>query len=264
MTAVPKDAATVLLLRETVGAQPGIEVLMVKRHIKSEFAGDAYVFPGGGVEDTDYEKSTEGICSGLTLEQARAIIKDTPHPDRALGFFVAAIRETFEEAGILLAYQGANELLSFDKEKAARFISHRAEMQENHLSFAEMVCNEGLMLAVDQLSYFAHWITPEFSPIRFDTHFFLAPAPLAQEAIHDAVETTAHIWISPHEAIEKSTQGQFSMLPPTVANLRVLAEFSSVDEAISRTRNKEVPTILPKAVFEDGKMRVLMPGDPGY
>lgn len=264
MTAIPRDAATVIIIRDVDHPLPGIEILMVRRHGRSQFAGNAYVFPGGVMEESDYEPQMESLCSGLTFQQAKGIIKDTLYPERALGFFIAAIRETFEEVGILLAYHDSHELLSFDEERATRFASYRTKIQENLISFKEMILKERLTLAVDQLGYFAHWITPEAAPIRFDTHFFIAHAPPGQVPVHDAIETTEQLWISPQEALERHKQNRFPMLPPTVSNLRILAGLSSVNQAIASTQNKEIHTILPRFVLEDGKTRVLMPWDDDY
>jgi 8-oxo-dGTP pyrophosphatase MutT (NUDIX family) len=263
MTAIPRDAATIIIIRDVDPPMSGIEVLMVRRHGKSNFAGNAYVFPGGVMEESDFEPQMESLCSELTFQQAEGIIKDTPYPERALGFFIAAIRETFEEVGIFFAYQSSFELLSFDEEEASRFDSYRNKIQENLISFKEMILNEKLILATDQLSYFAHWITPEAAPIRFDTHFFIAPAPIGQAAVHDAIETTGHIWISPREALNRHKQNRFPMLPPTVSNLNILSCFSNVDEAVASMQGKKIPTILPRLVIENGKKRVLMPWDDG-
>ena len=261
MTAIPRDAATIIIIRDVDPPLSGIDVLMVRRHGKSHFAGNAYVFPGGVMEESDYEPKMESLCCGLTFQQAKGIITDTPYPERALGFFIAAIRETFEEVGILFAYQRSSELLSFNEEESLRFDSYRKKVQENLISLKEMIRKEKLLLAVDQLSYFAHWITPEAAPIRFDTHFFIAPAPTGQVAVHDAIETTQQLWISPKEALNRHRQNLFPMLPPTVSNLNILSCFSSVDEAVASMQGKKIPTILPRVVIEDGKTKVLMPWD---
>ncbi|MDY6855810.1 MAG: NUDIX hydrolase [Thermodesulfobacteriota bacterium] len=261
MTAIPRDAATTIIIRDVDPPMSGIEVLMVQRHEKSHFAGNAYVFPGGVMEESDYEPQMESLCLGLTFQQAKCIITDTSHPERALGFFIAAIRETFEEVGILFAYQSTSELLSFDVEESLRFDSYRKNVQRNLISFKEMILNEKLLLAVDQLNYFAHWITPEAAPIRFDTHFFIAPAPTGQAAVHDTIETTQHLWISPKEALNRHKQDLFPMLPPTVSNLNLLSCFSNVDEAVTSMQDKKIPTILPRVVIENGKTKVLMPWD---
>jgi 8-oxo-dGTP pyrophosphatase MutT (NUDIX family) len=259
--AVPRDAATVMIIRDASQPQTGIEVLMVRRHTKSNFAPGAYVFPGGAVETEDYAPQIAEICSSLTLQQAQNIIKDAASPERALGFFVAAIRETFEEVRILFAYQESGNLITFNEEEEARFAEYRNHMRGNLISFGEMIRRERLALAADRLFYFAHWITPEISPLRFDTRFFVAPAPSNQKPVHDMLETTANIWITPREALERYDRKEFLLLPPTISNLKSLAEFYSVDQVILSTRAKEVPTIMPKVTVEAGQRRVHMPGN---
>ena len=263
MAAVPKDAASVILLRDAPFSS-GVEVLMVRRHARSDFAGGMHVFPGGGVEECDCGQDAVGLCAGAGPEGAMSMVADAPSPARALGILVAGIRETFEETGILLARDSAGELVAYRGERAGRFAAWREAIRDGRLSFPEMIAGEGLELAVDHLVYFAHWITPELSPIRFDTRFFLAPAPPHQDACHDAVETTAHLWITPQEALERCEGGEFPMLPPTVANLMALARFSRVEEAVASTQGRDIQVVAPRVSFEGGRMRLLLPGDPGY
>jgi len=263
MPVVARDAASVMLLRDASTGE-GLEVLMVRRHAMSDFAPDVYVFPGGMVEESDCEEGVADLCEGMGPHDAMSIIADTPSPARALGLFVAGIRETFEETGILLAYEATGEFVSCRGERAARFATLREAAREERISFAEMVVGEGLKLATGSLRYFAHWITPEASPIRFDTRFFLAPAPPCQEALQDDLEITGHVWITPGEALAASESGEFPMLPPTVINLMALTSFISAEDALSSSTGKEVAAILPRLRFEDGKLRLLLPDDPDY
>ena len=261
MPAVPKDATSVILLRDAP-SQGSIEVLMVRRHARSEFAGDMHVFPGGGVEEADCEEDIAELCAELGPEDAMSIIGKAPSPQRALGFFVAGIRETFEETGILLACEASEKSISFKGNKATKFADYRKAMRDDQLSFKEMIAKEGLKLAVDRLTYFAHWITPDILPVRFDTRFFLAPAPPHQNASHDNVEITAHLWITPREALDRSNRGTFPMFPPTIVNLMALSRFSSVEDAMTSAEGKDVPVISPQVSFEDGKARLVLPEDP--
>jgi len=263
MPAVARDAASVILLRDNP-SRGSIEVLMVRRHARSDFAGDMHVFPGGGVEESDCEEDMAGLCAGIDPEGAMSIIGDAPSPTRALGIFVAGIRETFEEAGILLACEASGELVSNQGKRAARFAALRKAIEDEQLSFKEMIAGEDLKLAADRLTYFAHWITPELSPIRFDTRFFLASAPPHQNALHDNVETTDHLWIAPQEALERNESGSFSMLPPTMINLGALTPFSTVEDALTSAAGEDVPVIFPKVSFEGGRVRLLLPDDPDY
>ncbi|NPV60118.1 MAG: NUDIX hydrolase [Actinobacteria bacterium] len=263
MTAVPRDAATVILMRGSEGGK-GIEVLMVRRSGSSDFAAGMHVFPGGGVEEGDCRREVAALCAGLGPEEAASILGDVSDPSLCLGIFVAAVRETFEETGILMARDASGNLVDCRGEAAGRYAAYREALKEGRIGFTEMIAREGIELALDRLVYFAHWITPEVSPIRFDTRFFLAAAPPCQVAAHDEIETTDHVWISPEEALKKNREGTFAMLPPTMVNLMALERFSSVDEALAYAAGREVPTISPRVVVEGGRMRLVLPGDPDY
>jgi 8-oxo-dGTP pyrophosphatase MutT (NUDIX family) len=190
----PAPAATVILLRDSPS---GPEVLMLARHARSEFLPDNYVFPGGRVEAEDVELAER--VAGLSRGEASARLGTVP-PDRALGFFVAAIRETYEESGILLARRrGRAELL--DADAAGALARHRLAVQKGDASFRDLVLGEDLVLAAELLSVHAHWITPESSPIRFDTIFFATETPAGQKALHDGVELTDHVWLRPEQAL---------------------------------------------------------------
>jgi 8-oxo-dGTP pyrophosphatase MutT (NUDIX family) len=257
MIAKPRDAATLILMRDTERARTGIEILLVRRHTKSIFMPGAYVFPGGRIEAADYTREAERICHGLSFKQAQGIITGTHPPEKALAFFVAAIRETFEEAGILLAYREIPDFVAFDEDEKMRFAKYRREVRKDPFSFATIIDREGLKLATEKLFYFAHWITPELSPIRYDARFFVAVAPSKQEALEDEFETTAHMWISPQQVLKEHKRGL--PLPfATLSNITVLAQFRSVAEVIASTRNKEIPTILPTLTLEDVKMNGLI------
>ncbi|MBM4463891.1 MAG: NUDIX hydrolase [Chloroflexi bacterium] len=243
--AVPRDAATLILMRNGGWAGHRLEILMLRRHSKSAFLPGAYVFPGGRVEVADCGRDAEGLCHGITPQQAQIIIDGATPPERALGFFVTAIREAFEEAGILLAYRESPDLMAINEDEKTRFSQYRQQVQKDPSSFAAMVRSEGVTLAADRLFYFAHWITPEIVPIRFDTRFFVAAAPPGQEALFDALETTDSLWITPQEVLEKRRKDELDVPFPTFCNVKTLAEFSSVDEVISSTVGKEVPCIQP-------------------
>jgi 8-oxo-dGTP pyrophosphatase MutT (NUDIX family) len=241
MVAIPRDAATLILMRNVDRASTGIEILLVQRHARSAFMPGAYVFPGGAVETSDYTLQAERICRGLSFEQAQGIIADTSPPEKALGFFVAAIRETFEEAGILLANRVISNVIAFSEEEKVRFTGYRRQVSKDPFSFATIIEREGLKLATENLFYFAHWITPEVSPIRFDARFFVSVAPSNQDVLCDTVETTDHVWIAPQKALQEQG-GDFWLPPPTLASIMMLAKFSNVDEVIAWTRDKDILT----------------------
>jgi 8-oxo-dGTP pyrophosphatase MutT (NUDIX family) len=257
MPAVPVPAATIMLLRDGPVAP---EVLMVERHAKSELMPALYVFPGGRVEEQD--DTLVDRLRAIGSEEAPAALRGVL-PDRARSFVVAAIRETFEEAGILLARpRGRRELLGGDP--SAVVARHRPDVQARRLSFRELVEIEDLELAADTLLVHARWITPEFMPQRFDTLFFTALAPPGQQAHHDGVEATAHVWIRPEEALEQLRARTRRIIFPTAVNLESLTGCSSAQEAFDASRHRAVVPVLPELVERDGQKRLVIPVEAGY
>jgi 8-oxo-dGTP pyrophosphatase MutT (NUDIX family) len=189
----------------------------------------AYVFPGGVVEESDYAPEVERLCRGLSYARAHSVMPDVSPPEKALGFFVAAIRETFEEAGILLVCGESSCPLAMSHEQKARFAGYRKRVHDDPVAFTLVIEQEDLKIAADSLFYFAHWITPEASPIRFDARFFVAVAPVDQEASCDELETTAAKWISPHHLLEAHRKGDLYLPVPTLSSVSTLAGFHSID-----------------------------------
>jgi len=238
MAARPRDAATLILLRDAGRSSGGIEVLLVQRHGRSAFLPGAHVFPGGVVEEADYAPEMGARCHGISFDQAHRIIEDVSPPEKSLGFFVAAVREAFEESGILLAH-GQRPI---DERQMVQLGRSRSEVHANPSSFVSLLRHEGLKLATDRLFYFAHWITPEVLPIRFDARFFVAAAPPGHEASPDGRETVEARWISPQNAFEEHRKGTLKLAPPTFHSLSELAECRTVDEAIASTHGKRIET----------------------
>lgn len=177
--AIPSPAATLVLMRDRP-AGPA-EILLIQRHGRSKFAAGDYVFAGGKVEADDIPADVEQFCRGLTPDQATARLGGDLTPRQALGYWVGAIREAFEEVGVLLAYDRRGEFVRFTADNRARFEAHRKACQSANPAFFTMLREEGLILATERMTYFAHWITPEEQPLRFDTRFFAAAAPPGQE-----------------------------------------------------------------------------------
>ena len=256
MAVQPRLASAVMLLRDSASGED-IEVFMVRRVIQSDFMPDVYVFPGGSVQSDDRAAElAEGVCApvapSLADPEGRAVLGS--------GVRAAAIRELFEEAGVLLAYR-VEVILAFNDENVARFDAYRKAFNQRQGSLVEMAHAENLMLATDHLGYFAHWITPEGMPKRFDTHFFVTTAPAEQQAAHDHLETSEGIWISPSEALARCERSEFPLVFATIYQLRELAAFHSVKEALESTTTQHVPTRIPKLVQEDGKTRVFLQED---
>ena len=255
----PVPAATLVLLRDRPAG--AFEVLLIRRHSASKFAAGDFVFPGGKIEADEVPDGAAGWCRGLdAASAARALRLETP-PNGALGHWVGVIRETFEEVGILLAYTDDGRPARLDDERRA---AYRRACQGGHRAFQDMIRAERLTLATDRLVYFAHWITPEVQPLRFDTRFFATDMPAVHEAVADEREITEVRWLTPRAALDANARGELSLRNPTIKNLELFDGEPSAAAALERLRGREIRAILPRVIFEAGKRRVLNPGDPGY
>ncbi|GAC1357191.1 MAG: NUDIX hydrolase [Ktedonobacteraceae bacterium] len=262
MTVQPRLASTVMLLRDTIAEQGKneIEVFMVRRVVQSEFMPDIYVFPGGSVSADDrLAEQTEGVYEPVTP------LATDPEGRTALGSGAraAAIRELFEEANVLLAHREGT-VLAINEETVTRFADYRQAFNARKGSLVEMARAEHLVLATNSLAYFAHWITPEGMPKRFDTHFFVAAAPSEQEALYDNLETSDGVWIRPTDALERFQREQFPIAFPTFHQLRDLSAFHTVQEAIQATATRYVAMHIPILHAHDGAVRVSLPEDPDF
>jgi 8-oxo-dGTP pyrophosphatase MutT (NUDIX family) len=174
-----------------------------------------------------------------------------------------AIREAFEECGILLAREkGADNLVS--GERLAVLETYRDPLHKNELSLLEFLQQENLTLACDKLQHFAHWITPEMLPKRFDTHFYLAEAPADHLAIHDGHESVDSVWISPQEALKGNEDGTYTIIYPTRVNVEMLGESSSVDNAMEMAANRNIVSVLPWSEKREDGNYICIPKDAGY
>jgi 8-oxo-dGTP pyrophosphatase MutT (NUDIX family) len=258
-----RDAATVMLVRD--GSDARLEVFMLRRNLRSDFVGGAYVFPGGAVDPADRHADLEPICEGRTDADASTGLGLDP-PRGGLAYWVAAIRESFEEAGVLLAYDAAGRVVDFrDPAVAERFDRHRAAVDGGERRLVEICAEEDLRLAVDGIHYFSHWITPIGPTRRYDTRFFVAAAPVGQTPLHDDRETIANCWIAPAEALVRHEAGEFDLILPTIRNLEAIARFDTAAELLAAAAALvRVPAILPRVVDDGDGVRILLPGDPGY
>jgi 8-oxo-dGTP pyrophosphatase MutT (NUDIX family) len=255
--AVARPAATIVLLRD---GRDGLEVFMLVRHHAIDFASGALVFPGGRVEEDDFALAVNvALCpdpNGLGAE--------------ALAFRLAAIRETFEECGVLFARSNqsaalidvplidANRLREVER-------THRAPLASGLTGFDAVLTEYGLRPATDLLTHFAHWITPRNQPKRYDTHFFLAEAPADHLAVHDGGESVDSLWITPRQVLADTEAGRFKLVFATQMNLKKLTNFKTASEAIAVAREADVVTVLPEVSNIDGTRRVLrIPIEAGY
>jgi 8-oxo-dGTP pyrophosphatase MutT (NUDIX family) len=260
---IPSPAATLVLLRDRPPTD--VEALLLQRHAKSKFAAGDYVFAGGKVEADDMPPDGEGFCRGLTAGQAAARLGGGLAPRDALSYWVGAIREAFEEVGVLLAYEADGRLLRISSEAKLRYEAYRTACQKANPAFFDMLRAEHLTLATDRMAYFAHWITPEERPLRFDTRFFAAVMPPGLEPVVDGHEIVDLKWLTPAEAISASHRKDIGLRSPTIKNLELVAgggsPASSVVESLGR---REVQTIRPRIIQVDGEPVAVLPGDPRW
>jgi len=251
-TVVPRPASTILLLRDSPKQE--IEVFMMVRHYEIDFNSGALVFPGGSVDKGDRE-----IIGRPELYGGGAGLDETE-----LSFRIAAIRETFEESGILLARPRQSDAV-VDAIRAGEIEArHRAELCEGKISFQQVLADNGMVLALDLLQPYAHWITPEGMPKRFDTWFFLAAAPPEQVGAHDGRESTDSIWLSPREALAGGDSGRFKLPFPTTRNLIRLGKQPSVKAALDDISGRPIVTVMPVMTRLNGGRQLRIPLEAGY
>ena len=258
MSVVPAlPAATVTLVRD---AADGIEVLMLQRNHQSGFMPGMFLFPGGALDAGDAARAVLERCPGLDDAAASAVLG---MDCGGLAYWTAAIRESFEEAGVLLAYDEHGSIVDpREPQRFERFEEYRRKLNAGDDVLAAMLESENLTLAVDRLTYFSHWITPVGAPRRYDTRFFVAVAPQGQEALPDNVEAIHHVWVKPGHALERYHSGEFKMRTPTLRTLEQFAAFATTSALIAALREqKHIPAILPR-INPNGER--LLPGDPGY
>jgi 8-oxo-dGTP pyrophosphatase MutT (NUDIX family) len=252
-----RDAATVMLLRD---GSDGVEVCMLQRNLNSDFIGGAYVFPGGGVDPQDAGGDLDGMFVGRTDQEAS---RQLGLEHGGLAFWVAAIRESFEEAGLLLAENLTGDRISFsDPEVAARFEVHRRDVDTGRRRLAEICLEEQLRLEVGNIHYFSRWVTPLGAPRRYDTRFFVAAAPEGQVALHDDAEVIATRWLTPAAALADNEAGRITMIFPTIRTMIALARFDSAAQVLEHAAAQGAITpMLPLMKDFGSGLRIVLPGD---
>jgi 8-oxo-dGTP pyrophosphatase MutT (NUDIX family) len=253
---VPRDAATVMLVRDA----PAFEVFMLRRTLESVWIAGASVFPGGAVDADDRHPRWAARCAGWDDERATRALRRT---DGGLGFLVAAVRETFEEAGVLLARDPAGVAADgrHDHLSAAR-----AALNAGEHDFDTLVQAHDLMLATDELLPVSHWVTPPGGPRRYDTWFFLAAAPEG-EYLHDDTELIASAWVRPGDALAAGDRGEVDLIFPTRKNLELLARFETAAAALAAVRAGAMPDVtgaLRLVAEPSGGQRIVLPGDTAF
>ena len=244
--AVP--AATILLLRPTAD---DLEVFMVVRHHQIDFASGALVFPGGKADPQDFDEALLPWLHGAADDRDMRAIQ------------VSAIREAFEECGVLLAReQGSAELVP--GKRLAQLERYREPLNNGEIALLDFLRDEKLIFACDTLVHYSHWITPEMLPKRFDTHFYLAMAPADHVALHDGYESVDSVWTKPADAIAEAEAGTKTIIFPTLRNLEMLGESNTPEEAIAAAEARRIIPVLPWTEQRDNGTYLCIPEEAGY
>ncbi|WP_416959455.1 NUDIX hydrolase [Streptomyces sp. Agncl-13] len=250
---VPRRAATVMLLRDT-GPDTGPAVHMLRRRASMAFAGGAYAYPGGGVDPRDDDHHVRWAGPTRAWWANRLGVDETA----AQAIVCAAVRETYEEAGVLLAGPTPDSVVG--DTTGADWETDRAALVARDLSFAEFLDRRGLVLRSDLLGAWARWITPEFETRRYDTWFFVAVLPEGQRTRNASTEADRTVWITPGDAAASYDKGDLTMMPPTIATLRGLIPYGSAAEALSAAPERDLTPVLARARLEADEVVLSWPG----
>ncbi|WP_240134341.1 NUDIX hydrolase [Streptomyces sp. MUM 178J] len=264
----PKRAATVMLLRDTPDGGPAVH--MLRRRASMAFAGGAYAYPGGGVDPRD-DRPVRWAGPSLESWAARLGVDDTAS---AQAIVCAAVRETYEEAGVLLAGRtpdtvvgavGTADADAADADAAGDddgegWEADRQALVDRELSFAEFLDRRGLVLRSDLLGAWARWITPEFEPRRYDTWFFVAALPQGQQARNVSTEADHTVWIRPVDAAAGYDKGELLMMPPTISTLRALTAFPTAGTALVAAGEQDLTPVIARAALVKGEIVLSWPG----
>ena len=231
---VPGKASTVILARP--GTRGRFEVLMTRRSPHLKVLAGFLVFPGGAVEEDDWSDRMLARCRGLSPSVAQQTLAGTMTPEQAMGHWVAAIRELFEETGVHFFIKEADSLEPNLDSRRERLAQSRAALWGRRLVLAELLESEQLLCDVGRLTYLFHRITPNHHPVRFDTRFYVGSLPQGQTPLDSSEEVAEIIWLSPQDALKLSESGGLPMMPPTVIALRSLAELGSWENFLSTYR----------------------------
>jgi 8-oxo-dGTP pyrophosphatase MutT (NUDIX family) len=255
-----KDASTVVLLRDRRDGS-GIEACLLRRVSTMAFAAGMHVFPGGGVDPADADSSRDdwvgpapevwGSLLGADAGLARALV-------------CAAVRETFEECGVLLAGPDGTSVVDADSARDPSWEADRQGLIDRRFSLSDLLARRGLRLRADLLRPWAHWVTPEVEPKRYDTRFFVAAMPPEQATRHVGGEADRTLWARPQDAIDQHEAGGLAMLPPTVFTLAELTDHNSVDSVLAAANERDIRPVLPRVVVTGEQAELLLPGDSGY
>lgn len=260
MSLVPRPAATLILVRD---ANTGMEVLMIRRTQAAAFVAGAHVFPGGGVDAADSSAELAACCEGIDDVEAS---RQLGVAQGGLAYWTAAMRECFEEAGLLLAHDGGGEYADLNQpQRVTVFSQWRESVRAGRSTLADLCREHDLRLAAGRMAYFSHWITQPGRPRRYDTRFFVAEAPRSQTPSHDNSETIDHLWIRPAEALERHRLGELQLVFPTIKTLESIARFDRAAALMAFARSpRKTPAMAPRTASTREGRKLLVPGDYAY
>ena len=252
----PRPAATIVLLRDGHG---GMEVLLMRRSRRAGFVPGAYVFPGGRVDSSDALPAIISLLDDLDPDTARDRLEHHGEPP-AIAYYLAALREAFEETGIMVGLRADGSAPPTAAEDPS-VDEIRDALMGDRIGFDEAIARLKCRIAGDAIEYIAHWITPEPEPRRYDTRFFAAKVRSGATPIVDPREMTDALWLSPHDALERLDRGELPMVFPTIKTIEALSRYDSADEALEGYGAEPVRTILPTLVVTPTGIGLEIPDD---
>jgi 8-oxo-dGTP pyrophosphatase MutT (NUDIX family) len=253
----PRPAATVVLLRDFPA---GLQAYLLRRHSRMAFAAGMYAFPGGSVDPRDADRAVAWAWPDPAAWAERLGCDES----LARVSVCAAVRELFEESGVLLAGRAEDEVVA--DTTGADWEADRQALVERSLAFVDLLDQRGLVLRSDLLGPWAHWVTPEFEERRYDTRFFVAALPPGQRTRDVSGEADRTVWMSPADAVARVSSGEMTMLPPTFVTLRGIGRYATVAQVIAAAADREIRTVMPRLVAEGDTVRFVLPdgvGDEG-
>ena len=253
--AEPRHAATVVLLRDGVD---GVEAYLLRRVAGMAFGAGMHVFPGGSV-DPDDAREDIGWAGPPPTDWATRLTADEP---LARALVCAAVRETFEESGVLLAGRSPDDVI--EDVSGDEWEAERVALESRDHSLGELLTRRSLVLRADLLHAWSHYITPVIEPKRFDTRFFVAALPTGQRPRAVGGEADRRLWLNAAAAVERHHAGDLAMLPPTLITLQEVAEHATVSDVLASAAGREIRPVLPRLVVRDEQVLLLRPGDEGY
>lgn len=241
----------------------GVQVFMMKRSLRSNFGG-IWVFPGGILEDQDQDIAKKNYCNGIDEKKAKAILN---YDQESLTYWIASLRETFEETGALIAKRDNNSFFTPTEDEAINLERLRSDLNNGKISFISILKQLKLKIALERLIYISHWITPDVETKRYTTRFFLTSLNEEVTMTHDDLEGTDSKWIGINEALEEYKAGRISLIMPTIKNLESISSYKNTRQMISAKnaiKAEDIPAIEPKFFKENGQWKGLLPGEYGY